>query len=121
MKDCDNSTRKIHTSNNFILSTSLLIMFDTLLLRPSKHCNTPLHFTLHPTTLHCSFITKKNRLVLLRSTIPISFEKHTRYRWENAEILLVKLGTLPVTTLSPLLASHLKHMNPIDSSVSHLL
>jgi hypothetical protein len=34
------------------LSVSLLIMFDTLLLRPSLHCNTPLHFTtLHPTTL----------------------------------------------------------------------
>jgi hypothetical protein len=28
-------------------------MFDTSLLRPSVHCNTPLHFTtLHPTTLH---------------------------------------------------------------------
>ena len=28
-------------------------MFDTLLLRPSLHCNTPLHFTtLHATTLH---------------------------------------------------------------------
>jgi len=28
-------------------------MYDTLLLRPSLHCNTPLHFTtLHPTTLH---------------------------------------------------------------------
>jgi len=53
MKECDNSTRKIHISSNFILSTSLLIMFDTLLLRPSLHCNTPLHFTiLHPTTLH---------------------------------------------------------------------
>jgi hypothetical protein len=51
MKECDNS--KIHINNNFILSTSLLIMFDTLLLRPSLHCNTPLHFTtLHPTTLH---------------------------------------------------------------------
>jgi hypothetical protein len=53
MKDCDNSTRKIRISNNFILSISLLIMFHTLLLRPSLHCNTPLHFTtLHPTTLH---------------------------------------------------------------------
>jgi hypothetical protein len=39
--------------NNFILSISLLIMFDTLLLRPSLHCNTPLHFTTpHPTTHH---------------------------------------------------------------------
>ena len=26
MKDCDNSTRKIHISNNFVLSISLLIM-----------------------------------------------------------------------------------------------
>ena len=50
MKECDNSTRKIHISNNFILSISLLIIFDTLLLRPSLHCNTSLHFTLHPTT-----------------------------------------------------------------------
>jgi hypothetical protein len=50
---CDNSTREIHISNNFILSISLLIMSDTLLLRPSLHCNTPLHFTtFHPTTLH---------------------------------------------------------------------
>ena len=52
MKDCDIITRKIHISSNFILSISLLIMFDTLLLRPSLHCNNPLHFTtLHPTTL----------------------------------------------------------------------
>jgi hypothetical protein len=56
MKECDNSTRKIHTSSNFILSISLLIMFDTILLRPSLHCNTPLHFTtLHPTTLLLHF------------------------------------------------------------------
>jgi hypothetical protein len=33
MKECDNS--KIHISSNFILSISLLIMLDTLLLRPS--------------------------------------------------------------------------------------
>ena len=55
MNECDNSTRKIHISSNLILSISLLIMFDTLLLvlRPSLHCNAPLHFTTHnPTTLH---------------------------------------------------------------------
>jgi len=53
MKECDNSTRKIHIGVNFILSISLLIMTDTLLLRPSQHCNTPLHFTtLQPTTLY---------------------------------------------------------------------
>jgi len=44
MKECDNS--KIHISSNFILSICLLIMFDTLLLRPSLHyqhsCNAAL-------------------------------------------------------------------------------
>ena len=56
MKECDNSTRKIHISSNIILSISLLIMFDTLLLRLSLHCNTPLHFTtLHPTPLHYTY------------------------------------------------------------------
>jgi hypothetical protein len=31
-------------------------MFDTLLLRPSLHCNTPLHITtFHPTTLHYTY------------------------------------------------------------------
>jgi hypothetical protein len=49
MKECDNS--KIHMSSKFILSICLLIMFDTLLLRSSLHCNTPLHFT----TLHYTF------------------------------------------------------------------
>jgi hypothetical protein len=53
---CDNSTCKIHISDNFILSISFLIMFDTLLLRPSLHCNTLLHFTtLHPTTFHYTY------------------------------------------------------------------
>jgi len=51
MKECDNSTRKVHISSNFILSISLLIMFDTLVLRPSLHCNTPLHFITHHHTL----------------------------------------------------------------------
>jgi hypothetical protein len=50
-KYCNNSTRKIHISNKFILSISLLIMLDTLLLRPLLHCNTPLHFT----TLHNTY------------------------------------------------------------------
>jgi len=40
IKKCDNS--KIRISSKFILSISLLIIFGTLLLRPSLHCNTPL-------------------------------------------------------------------------------
>jgi len=54
MKEYDNS--KIHISSNFILSVCLLITLDTLILRPSLHCNTSLHFTtLHPATLHYTY------------------------------------------------------------------
>jgi hypothetical protein len=50
MRGCDNS--KIHISSNLLLSVCLLIMLDTLLLVPSLHCNTSLHYTkLHFTTL----------------------------------------------------------------------
>jgi hypothetical protein len=58
MKKCDKSTRKIHISSNFVLSISLLIMFDALLLRPSLQHYTTLHHTspnyttLHFATLH---------------------------------------------------------------------
>jgi len=31
MKECVNSASKIHISSNFVLSISLLVMFDTLL------------------------------------------------------------------------------------------
>jgi hypothetical protein len=41
LKECDNS--KIHTNSNFILSVCLLILLDTLFLRPSLHCNTSPH------------------------------------------------------------------------------
>ena len=54
MKEFDNS--KIHISSNFLLSICLLTMLDTLLLVPSLHCNTSLHFTtLHPTALHYTY------------------------------------------------------------------
>jgi len=50
MTECHNS--KIHISSNFLLSKSLIIMSDTLLLVPSLHCNTSQHFaTLHHTTI----------------------------------------------------------------------
>ena len=73
-KYCDNSTPKVHISNNFLLSISLLIMFDTLLLRPSLHCNTPLHFTtLHPTTLHYTLLhfTQLHFTTLIDSSLPL--------------------------------------------------
>ena len=76
MTECDNS--KIHISSNFILSISLLIMFDTLLLSPSLHCNTSLHFTtLHHTSpnytsLHFLSFTLHYPLIQLYSfTFPI--------------------------------------------------
>jgi len=78
MKECDNS--KIHISSNFILSVSPLIMFDTLLLRPSLHCNTPLHFTtLHYTSLHFTTL----RQITLHHTSPnfTSLHLSTLHLW----------------------------------------
>ena len=50
MRECNNS--KIHISSNFLLSIRFIVMSDTLLLVPSLHCNTSLHFTkLHFTKL----------------------------------------------------------------------
>jgi hypothetical protein len=74
LKECDNN--KIRISNNFILSISLLIMFDTLLLRPSLHCNTPLHFTaLHPTTLHYTSLhfTTLHSTTLTDTSLPLIY------------------------------------------------
>ena len=52
------------------MSLSLLIMFGTLLLRPSPHCNTPLHFTaLHFATLHYTY----RHFISLCSFIPNSW------------------------------------------------
>jgi hypothetical protein len=76
MKECDNSTRKIHISSNFVLSISLLIRFDTLLLRPSLHCNTLLHFTtLHPTTLHYTspHFTQLHFTTLIDTSLPLIY------------------------------------------------
>jgi hypothetical protein len=69
MKKCDNSTRKIHISSNFLLSISLLIMFDTL-LSPSLHCYTSPYFTNH-TSLHFATIhhTSPNYTSLHLSTL----------------------------------------------------
>jgi len=70
MKDCDNCTRKIHISNNFILSISLLVMIGTLLLRPSLHCNTPLHFTTHCYTSH---FTQLHFTTLIDISLPLIY------------------------------------------------
>jgi hypothetical protein len=59
-----------------MLSISLLIMFDTLLLRPSLHCNTPLHFTtLHPTTLHYTSLhfTQLHFTTLIDTSLPLIY------------------------------------------------
>jgi len=77
MKKCDNSTRKIHINSNFVLSISLLIMFNTLLLRPSVHCNTPLHFTtFHSTTLH---YTSLHFTTLHPTTLHYTYRHFTSY------------------------------------------
>jgi hypothetical protein len=51
-------------------------MFDTLLLRPSLHCNTPLHFTqlhfaaLHPATLNYTYQLFYTSLPLIYTSLP---------------------------------------------------
>ena len=52
MRECDKSKNTCKQQLP-IVCMSFLIMLDTLLLVPSLHCNTLLHFTtLHQTTLH---------------------------------------------------------------------
>jgi hypothetical protein len=61
IKECDNI--KIHISTNFTLSVSFLIMFDTLLLRPSLNCNISLHLTKHM-LLHLLYSKPTDALIL---------------------------------------------------------
>jgi len=73
MRKCDNS--EIHVNSNFLLSICLLIILDNLLLVPSLHCNTSLHFTntspnytsLHLSTLHFLTFTLHYPLIWLNS------------------------------------------------------
>jgi len=51
-------------------------MFDTLLLRPSLHCDTPLHFTtLHPATLHYTSLhfTQLHFTTLIDISLPLIY------------------------------------------------
>ena len=80
MRECNNN--KIHISSNFLLSICLIIMLDTLLLVPSLHCNTSLHFTkLHLSTLHF-----------------LSFTLHYPLIWLNPFTFLIVL--FPLTSLN---------------------
>ena len=98
MKECGNS--KIRISSNFILSISLLIMFDTLLLRPSLQCNTPLRFTtLHPTTLHQTSLHFTLHLTTLHYTSPHFAQLHfTKLRY-TSHFTQLHFTTLHPTTL----------------------
>ena len=76
MRESNNS--KIYISSNFLLSKSLIIMSDTLLLVPSLHCNTSQHFA----TLHH---TSPNYTSLHLSTLHfLSFALHYPLIWLNA-------------------------------------
>jgi hypothetical protein len=118
---CANSTRKIHISNNFILSVSFLIMFGTLLLRPSLHCNTPLHFTaLHPTTLHYTSL----HFTTLRYTSPNYASLHfTTLHHTSPNYISPHFTTLHPTTLHctyrHFTSFHL-HLITLSFSLTHL-
>ena len=112
-KYCDNSTRKIHISNNAIFSVSFLVMFGTLLL----HCNTPLHFTTlrytspHVTQLH---------FTTLRYTSPHFTQLHfTILRYTSPNYTLLHFATLHPTTLHYTSLHHtsLHHTSPNYTSL----
>ena len=95
MKECDNS--KIHITSNFILSISLLTIFNTLLLRPSLHCNTPLHFTtLQHTSPH----------FIQNSSLHLSTLHFLSFNPLNPELN-------PICYLLALLAHHFLHVSRI--------
>ena len=126
MKECGNS--KIHISSNFILSISLLIIFDTLLLRPSQHCNTPLHFTqIHFTTLRYTsphFI--QLHFTTLRHTSPhftqLQFATLHHTSPNYTSLHFATLTTLHFTTLhyNSLHFTQLHFTTLIDTSLPHI-
>jgi hypothetical protein len=101
MKECDNSTRKIHISSNFILPINFLITFDTLLLRPSLRCNTLLHFTqIHFTTLryplpHSPNYTSLHFVTLLPHFTQLHF---TTLRYTSPHFIQLHFTTLRYTS-----------------------
>ena len=103
MTECDNN--KVHISINFVLSICLIIMLDNLLLKPSLHCNTSLHFTtLHPTTLHLS-------------TLPfLSFTLHYPLIWLNPvtfPTVLFHFALLNQTRYSSPLQTYFQNNGPL--------
>ena len=74
-------------------------MFDTLLLRPSLHCNTPLHFTtLHPTTLHH---TSPNYTSLHFTTLHHTSPNYTSLHFATLHHTSPNYTLLHFTTLRP--------------------
>ena len=109
MTECDNN--KVHISINFVLSICLIIMLDNLLLKPSLHCNTSLHFTtLHPTTLHLS-------------TLPfLSFTLHYPLIWLNPltfPIVLFHLTSLNYTQYSSHLQTYFIYYDTIPVKIAY--
>ena len=102
MRECDNN--KIHISSNFLLSICLLIIV------PSLHCNTSLHFTtLHQTTLHFLSLTLHYPLIWLNpSTFPIVLFHLTSLNQTQYGSHIPKLIS---TVMSPFTA--LKNLSPL--------
>jgi hypothetical protein len=96
MKDCDNSTRKIHISNNFILSISLLIMFDTLLLRPSLHFAT-LYTSPHFTQLHFTALIDTT-LPLIYTSLPFNLDLRIYISYRSISLHITSLDTVHISS-----------------------
>ena len=77
-------------------------MFEILLLRPSLHCNTPVHFTkLHPTTLHyTSTHFTQLHFTTLRYTSPHFTTLHpTTFHYTSLHFTTLHPTTLHYTSL----------------------
>jgi hypothetical protein len=75
-------------------------MFDTLLLRPSLHCNSPLHFTtLHPTTLHyisLHFTTLiDTSLPLIYTSLPFHLALRIYISYRSVSLHITSTGLIP--------------------------
>jgi hypothetical protein len=76
-------------------------MFDSLLLRPSLHCNTPLHFTtLHPTTLH---YTSLHFTTLIDTSFPLIY---TSLPFHLALIIYISYRSISLHITSLHITSH---------------
>ena len=91
-------------------------MFDNLLLRPSLHCKSPLHFTtLHPTTLH---YTSPHFTQIHSATLHHTSPHFTQLQFATLYHNSPNYTSLHFTTLHP---NTLRYTSPLPENTQHSL